>query len=177
MARSEGLSNEIHTSESRISMQLPQCDLLDVVLRPRVEDLNSISLSRLSDMSISQKMHDDKAKGPQHGVLETPDLTYDNNGSKDLVDDDQADQSFASTWKSLWSKHPDLDAIATKRSVFDDEELGKFYAPPADYENAHRFDPSERWTYREERAVLRKVDLRILLWVLVSRYYTDYICD
>jgi hypothetical protein len=158
-------------------MQLPQWGLPDAVLRPRVEDLNSISLSRLSDMSISRKMHNDKAKGPQHGVLETPDLAYDNHGSKDLVDDDQADQSFASTWKSLWSKHPDLDAIATKRSVFDDEELSKFYTPPADYENAHRFDPSERWTYREEQAVLRKVDFRILLWVLVSGNFMTHICD
>jgi hypothetical protein len=128
-------------------------------------------------MSVPQKLQDDKAKGPEHGVLETPDLAYDTHSSKNLVDDDQADQSFASTWKSLWSKHPDLDAIATKRSVFDDEELSKFYTPPADYENAHRFDPSERWTYREERAVLRKVDFRILLWVLVSRNSTKHIYD
>jgi hypothetical protein len=127
-------------------------------------------------MSISQKMQDDQAKGPEHGILETPDFAYSTHGSKDLVDDDEADQSFASTWKSLWSKHPDLDAIATKRSVFDDEELSKFYAPPASYENDHRFDPIERWTYREERAVLRKVDLRILLWVLVSQDYANCMC-
>jgi hypothetical protein len=126
-------------------------------------------------MSVSQKLQEDQVKRPEHAILETPDLAYDTHGFKDLVDE-ELNQSFASTWKSLWSKHPDLDAIATKRSVFDDEELSRFYAPPANYENAHRFDPSERWTYREERAVLRKVDLRILLWVLVSRNYMTYIC-
>jgi hypothetical protein len=99
-------------------------------------------------MSVSQKMQEDQVKRPEHAILETPDLAYDTHGSKDLVEDE----------------------------VFDDEELSRFYAPPANYENAHRFDPSERWTYREERAVLRKVDLRILLWVLVSRNYMTYIC-
>ncbi|OJK01736.1 hypothetical protein ASPACDRAFT_51496 [Aspergillus aculeatus ATCC 16872] len=61
----------------------------------------------------------------------------------------------------------DLDAVATTRSVFDDPNLARFYQPHADYENLHRFDPSERWTYREERAVRRKTDLTILLWIFV----------
>lgn len=93
---------------------------------------------------------------------------HDVNNAKELVEHGESDQGFASTWKSPWSKPRDLDAIATKRSVFDDEELSKFYVPSADYENAHRFDAAERWTYREERTVMRKIDFRILLWVLVS---------
>ena len=88
--------------------------------------------------------------------------------SNDLVDDTpEAKQGLASAWKSLFSRHADLDAIATRRSVFDDPSLAKHYEPPAEYENVHRFDPNERWTYREERAVRRKIDLRILSWVLV----------
>lgn len=124
-------------------------------------------------MTIADTIHDHEIKQPKQAVSESPSLEYNTNSSRDLVDDDKAEQSFASTWRSLWSKPRDLDAIATKRSVFDDEELRKFYAPPPDYENAHRFDPSERWTYREERAVLRKVDFRILLWVLVSQNLVD----
>lgn len=118
-------------------------------------------------MSTSGGLHDDRDSQIKNDVSETTYPIHGNNTAKDFAEQDDLDQGIASTWKSLWSKPQDLDAIATKRSVFDDDELGKFYAPPADYENAHRFDPTFRWTFREERAVLRKVDLRILLWVLI----------
>ncbi|GAM33985.1 transporter [Talaromyces pinophilus] len=64
-------------------------------------------------------------------------------------------------------KHVDLDAIATTRSVFDDPLLRQYYQPHPQYENLHRFDIDERWTYREEAAVRRKTDLTILVWILV----------
>lgn len=59
------------------------------------------------------------------------------------------------------------DAIATVRSVFDDPLLAKYYQPHPDYENLTHFDPSARWTYREETAVRRKTDWTVLLWILV----------
>jgi len=45
----------------------------------------------------------------------------------------------------------DLDAVATKRSVYDDPNLAQYYWPKEDYENLHRFDVTARWTIREER--------------------------
>ena len=53
----------------------------------------------------------------------------------------------------FWSKRTsqDLDGIATRPSVFDDPTTLELYRPPSSYENAHRFDPAARWTWREEQ--------------------------
>ena len=76
-------------------------------------------------------------------------------GCSDLVDEEEAVQSISSWAKALFGKQtilpPDLDAIATRRSVFDESHLARFYWPRRDYENIHRLDPSARWTYREEK--------------------------
>jgi hypothetical protein len=60
----------------------------------------------------------------------------------------------------------DLNAIATQPSVFDDERL-EAYRPGDEWENTHRFDPDERWTWGEEHRLIRKIDGRIMVFAAV----------
>lgn len=60
--------------------------------------------------------------------------------------------------------------IATQPSIWDSanvEEYKKRYIHPQ-WENWSAFDPSFRWTWREERAVRRKVDWKIMVGRLHS---------
>ena len=68
-----------------------------------------------------------------------------------------------------WQKSKDFDdeAIATQESVFDDPALAKRYQPRDDWENLHRFDPSARWTWSEEYKLIKKIDIRIMLFACI----------
>jgi hypothetical protein len=68
----------------------------------------------------------------------------------------------------------DPDGIATQPSVYDDPNLAEFYRPSPQYENLHRFDPSERWTWMEESRLVKKLDWKVTAFACtVSISYPD----
>lgn len=117
------------------------------------------------------------AKGPQIGKSEaivTPEPLYGTPPSSevklslDLIRDLNLGEPTEE--KKFWwqrGRNFNLDAIATLPSVFDDPETAKHYQPRADWENLHRFNPSARWTWREEYQVIRKIDLRIMVFACI----------
>ncbi|KAI0053179.1 allantoate permease [Auriscalpium vulgare] len=88
--------------------------------------------------------------------------------TSDLVEPDPVEETRVTEFLLRRKAKVDPDAIATKRSVFDDPVLAKHYWPKDTYENRHRFDPDARWTYREEQAIVRKIDWRVMFWAAIS---------
>jgi hypothetical protein len=60
--------------------------------------------------------------------------------------------------------------------VFSDPTVANYWRAvfeKAGYENRHRFDPAFTWTAEEERKLVRKIDLRIMLWCVLSSDLTN----
>jgi hypothetical protein len=52
-------------------------------------------------------------------------------------------------------------------SVYDDPETAKQYQPRDDWENNKAFDPLFRWTWGEEHKLIRKIDVRIMIFACI----------
>ena len=46
----------------------------------------------------------------------------------------------------------------------DETSLEKYYVPIDTYEGRHRYDPKATWTHAEEKALIRKLDIRVCAW-------------
>ncbi|KAI1421900.1 major facilitator superfamily domain-containing protein [Xylaria sp. FL1777] len=100
---------------------------------------------------------------PCHDEIEGGVETKDNSGSIPPLGHPREEKKF---WFQR-GKNYDPNAVATQPSVYDIAGVKDQYEPRPDWENAHRFDPLARWTWGEEHEVIRKIDLRIMLWVAI----------
>ncbi|RAK91882.1 MFS general substrate transporter [Aspergillus costaricaensis CBS 115574] len=52
--------------------------------------------------------------------------------------------------------------------AFDTTEDPRFYKPIPEYESAHRWDPYFEWTEEEEKALIKKIDIRVCTFACVT---------
>ncbi|KAL4974485.1 major facilitator superfamily domain-containing protein [Aspergillus desertorum] len=67
----------------------------------------------------------------------------------------------------------DPEEIATQLSVYDDPTLAPYFQPNPKYENLHRFDPTFRWKWGEEKPLIRKTDWKVTVWAAVAFFALD----
>ncbi|GAA5850490.1 hypothetical protein JCM8547_001891 [Rhodosporidiobolus lusitaniae] len=129
-------------------------------------------LHATTDFSPSSSSPDLDKKGASEGSKSETSSLYDVRAAAPLADAEAVAPSVG-RWllehlglRKKEANIRDLNAIATQESVFDGP-LGALYRPISKWENIGYFDPAFRWTYREERTVIRKIDFKILGWILL----------
>ncbi|KAE8376058.1 hypothetical protein BDV26DRAFT_282968 [Aspergillus bertholletiae] len=67
----------------------------------------------------------------------------------------------------VYVENPYIYILPFQDAFYDNPDTAKEYQPSDDWENLHRFDPSARWTWREGNRLIRKIDLRIMVFTAV----------
>lgn len=127
------------------------------------EGSHSFKPERLSELDEDEKSHQLSASSSIEKLTSPPPLAAGPAPASRLID------YFVRGKKDAF----DLDAVATQASVYDDPDFAKQYQPHPQWENNHRFDPNFRWTWREERDLVRKLDMRIALWAFIMFFSLD----
>ncbi|KLU87132.1 hypothetical protein MAPG_06136 [Magnaporthiopsis poae ATCC 64411] len=70
--------------------------------------------------------------------------------------------------KFWWEKGNKLDPDAIATQILAETRLVR--NTTRSWENIHRFNPLARWTWGEETSVIRKMDVRIMLWTCVMLF-------
>ncbi|KAF2658344.1 MFS general substrate transporter [Lophiostoma macrostomum CBS 122681] len=113
---------------------------------------------------------DDSPESSVYGAINSTGVP-EKNEPEIIVSDDAPPLGAPHAEKRFWFQRQkasyDPNAIATLPSVYDNPDTAKQYQPREDWENLHRFNPLARWTWGEENKLIRKIDLRIMIFACV----------
>ncbi|KAK9464225.1 uncharacterized protein V1516DRAFT_683718 [Lipomyces oligophaga] len=74
-------------------------------------------------------------------------------------------------WMSASAKRQLLDSVATQQSISDDPVKSEALGLNSLYERLPPFDVQARWTLREERRVMRKINRQVLIFYILSSFF------
>lgn len=103
---------------------------------------------------------------------------HDSVSSSVANDDKISEEDKWTLGNKLESLVDDSTTSLSRSHIFQDEKVAEHWRKVYDstkYENRHRFDPAFEWTAEEEKALLRKVDLKVLIWSWVMFMSLDLI--
>lgn len=98
-----------------------------------------------------------------------PEIKGDVKGTAPLSKDEKVSSSNTGSRENLSSAENDGYGSSDEH-IFKDPvvaDLWRGVYENARYENRHRFDPDFQWTAEEEKRLVRKIDLRIMLWAWI----------